>query len=155
MSAERGDGAGPGGRCALPPFGRFALLEHAAGETHHDLLLELVPGADPDERSLAAFRVEAAAFPRARGEPVRRIEDHRRLYLVYEGELSRGRGSVRRADGGVYLAEAAARDASGGPSQTRLFLDGARLRGAFLLPPERGPLRLDREPPPAGAGPRD
>ena len=34
--------------------------------------------------------------------PARRLADHRSAYLTYEGEISRGRGRVRRVDEGQH-----------------------------------------------------
>jgi hypothetical protein len=65
----------------------------------------------------------------AAGSPtaVRRIADHRKTYLEYEGPVSGDRGSVRIADTGtcVVIAE--------GPTEWRLRLDGSVLRGTFRL----------------------
>jgi hypothetical protein len=32
--------------------------------------------------------------------PAKRIDDHRKIYLTYEGEISNGRGHVKRVDQG-------------------------------------------------------
>jgi len=57
----------------------------------------------------------------------RRIGDHRRAYLEYEGDISGGRGAVRRVDRGcariVELTE----------QRCRFLAEGSRLSGRFRL----------------------
>ena len=69
------------------------------GEGHLDWLVESVgpdegAGANPDQRSLAAFRLAARLDCLVPGQALEatRISDHRRLYLDYEGLLSENRG---------------------------------------------------------------
>src|SRR5262249_36750432 len=52
---------------------------------------------------LRTWSIEA---PVVAGEdlPARALPDHRRIYLDYEGEIARNRGTVRRIDAGVYTA---------------------------------------------------
>lgn len=82
---------------------RCVLLSHtlADGSHHYDWMLERagVDGAQEGGR-LVTFRVhvlvhECGAFD------AERIGDHRREYLEYEGEISRGRGRVVRVARGV------------------------------------------------------
>lgn len=80
---------------------RFVLLEHVdsprtPGRVHWDLLFETGPvlrswelAAPPKD----AVEIEAAELP-----------DHRPLYLDFEGELTAGRGTVRRVAHGEYEA---------------------------------------------------
>lgn len=74
---------------------RFVLLHHtgAPDGDHYDLMLER-------DGTLATWRVASPALDGAR-----RIQDHRRAYLDYEGPLSEGRGEVRRIAAGTYTAE--------------------------------------------------
>lgn len=59
--------------------------------------------------------------------PARRIGDHRKFYLIYEGPLTGNRGTVRRVDSGaVNFLETA-------PESCRFTLSGDRLQGAFIL----------------------
>jgi len=59
--------------------------------------------------------------------PARRIGDHRKAYLDYEGPLSGGRGAVRRVDSGTLdMIEDTAQS-------LRIVLTGKRLCGSFLL----------------------
>lgn len=101
----------------------FALLEHAAPDgLHWDLLIEL-----PDREGLATWRLSANPLATGGPVPATRISDHRRVYLEYEGEVSRGRGSVRRLDRGdcfVLIPEA---------GRLRLRLAGELLHGEFEL----------------------
>jgi hypothetical protein len=86
----------------------FVLLEHqilsgavppssgAAGATRHwDFLIEM-----PDQERLAAWRLAENPVGRADAIAAERLADHRRVYLEYEGEISGGRGRVRRLDRG-------------------------------------------------------
>lgn len=104
---------------------RMVLLQHTLpdGTAHFDLLLErAAPGAalesagerggggggdgasparpaagDPDDRCLIAFRLAARVDdPAERPCFGERLEDHRRAYLTYEGEVSNNRGHVAR-----------------------------------------------------------
>jgi hypothetical protein len=59
--------------------------------------------------------------------PVRRIGDHRKAYLTYEGPLSGNRGNVRRVDAGSVELEEITEDSY------VLVLDGDRLSGRFAL----------------------
>lgn len=93
---------------------RTVLLRHELpdGSWHYDWMLELPPDTkghpgepeDQDARRLMTFRLESrpdepGAWP-LRGE---RLADHRVAYLTYEGEVSGGRGWVRRAARGTYI----------------------------------------------------
>lgn len=75
--------------------GTFALLEHATVDgVHWDFLLDL-----GDER-LAAWRLAQHPGEQPGTIAAERIGDHRRVYLEFEGEISGGRGVVRRIDRG-------------------------------------------------------
>lgn len=104
----------------------YVILEHLleAG-SHWDLMLE-------QEQALATWQLTtdpaALAGPDARQSlPARRIADHRRAYLTYEGPVSGGRGSVRRVDEGRY--ELLARTEAG----WRVRFTGRLLAGVFEL----------------------
>ena len=73
---------------------RYAVLYHSGiDEPHFDLLVETHPGSD-----LAAWR--SPVWPIESPTSLRRLKDHRRIYLQYQGELSGNRGHVKRiADG--------------------------------------------------------
>lgn len=103
---------------------RFALLYHetpsgADKPPHWDLMLEAgeilrtwtlqqFPQFDRPNEAFADF-------------------DHRRAYLDYEGPVSRGRGSVRREDGGQFQW---VEDA---PDRVVVILKGERLQGKLVL----------------------
>ncbi|MDO4584095.1 MAG: hypothetical protein Q4D62_08340 [Planctomycetia bacterium] len=75
---------------------RFTLLEHRQGtEKHWDLLLEW-----PGEERLRTWQFEE--HPWESTLPGKRIGDHRRIYLDYEGPISHGRGEVRQCGTGTY-----------------------------------------------------
>jgi len=96
-------------------FGRTVLLRHELpdGSWHFDWLLEHTDHPDP---LLAAFRVWVPVHSTGAFE-AQRMQDHRALYLEYEGPLSQGRGSVVRVQTGAckilvdapraFIAEAA------------------------------------------------
>lgn len=85
---------------------RAVLLEHRTldGSSHYDWLLERPSGGfaeTADARDLIAFRVAVRIDkPEIRHFVAERIGDHRRRYLDYEGEISGGRGRVRRLASG-------------------------------------------------------
>lgn len=92
----------------FPPGGRCVILLHALpdGSSHFDLLIETAPHIgdapanphDPDARTLAAFRTSTRPDDLAPAESITllRLEDHRRLYLEYEGPIAHDRGQVQR-----------------------------------------------------------
>ena len=101
---------------------RFVILHHliASGE-HWDLMLE-------EKDVLATWQMMSE--PRSRDScPIecRRIKDHRKQYLDYEGSISGGRGFVTRFDYGRFELMAADDDA------LELRLEGKCLVGDFLL----------------------
>lgn len=87
-------------------MGRFVVLRHDLPDGSHHLDWFIDPHdrpapEDPDERSLAAWRLEAPLSACiGRTVTATRLPPHRRLYLTYEGEVSRGRGRVRRIETG-------------------------------------------------------
>jgi hypothetical protein len=94
-------------------MGRMALLQHNLpdGTSHFDWLIERpdphgprtqVRERDPNERCLIAFRVvERVDQARVMKFVADRIEDHRYLYLDYQGPIAGERGSVQRQSAGV------------------------------------------------------
>lgn len=77
---------------------RYVVLRHAeVSEPHFDLMFETLPGS-----MLATWRSES--WPIEQRTPLKRLRDHRRLYLEYEGELTDQRGSVyRMAEGNCQV----------------------------------------------------
>ena len=107
---------------------RFVLLLHALpdGTSHYDLLIGR-------GEALAAWRLPAplTGLPPEGAEAVR-LADHRTLYLTYEGEVSGGRGTVRRVDAGTCAVEA------WGDDRVAVRLDGASARGLLELAAQPG-----------------
>jgi hypothetical protein len=78
---------------------KWVLLRHELpdGSWHYDWLLSR---PDAPEQGLLSFRVfcdPISAVERFEAIPT---PDHRRVYLTYEGEVSGGRGTVRRVGEG-------------------------------------------------------
>jgi len=81
---------------------RCVLLSHTLvdGSHHYDWMLEREGSMREGEGTLVAFRVQVMVHESGAFD-AERIEDHRREYLRYEGEISRGRGRVARVAQGV------------------------------------------------------
>lgn len=84
---------------------QFVILRHerSEGDYHWDLLFDL------GETRLKTFSLESSLVERgvANGTLSGRVSvspDHRRVYLRFEGEISGGRGTVRRIEEGEFLA---------------------------------------------------
>jgi hypothetical protein len=99
--------------------GRFTLSEHATTPLHWDLFLEV-------GSSLRTWSLASAPGPGDFCIEALEHFDHRLAYLDYEGEVSGGRGTVKRLDTGTY-------EATWGPARIELRLAGALLNGNFLL----------------------
>jgi hypothetical protein len=77
---------------------QYVILEHTIdGVRHFDLLLEV----EGQER-LRTLQLER--WPLNAGESCKfsELPPHRRIYLTYEGEISGGRGRVRRVESGSW-----------------------------------------------------
>ena len=109
-------GESPGGQRA-----KFVLLRHECQESHWDLMI-----AVPGEERLWTWQVQAAPRRWPEALPAKRIADHRKAYLTYEGEISGNRGRVMRVDEG-------AAEILGLEPEIRLRLDGRVVRGTFTL----------------------
>jgi hypothetical protein len=78
-----------------PTPARFVVLHHTGvAEPHFDLMIESAPGADLMTWRCGSWPIEAEA-------PAKRLKDHRRAYLDYEGVVSGGRGEVQRVAEGI------------------------------------------------------
>lgn len=74
----------------------FVVLHHTGhGEPHFDLML-----ATDDAGPLLTWRL--SDWPPGPTTRVTPLPPHRRVYLHYEGDVSGGRGEVRRVAAGVY-----------------------------------------------------
>ena len=101
---------------------RFVILHHRLDHGEHwDLMLE--QGEVLLTWQLLREPIDRASLP----IPARRIGDHRKAYLDYEGPLTGDRGTVRRVDSGsLDIVETT-------PESLRLVLKGKRLDGWFTL----------------------
>ena len=101
---------------------RFVILLHCLDNGEHwDLMIEC---------GVALATWQLARNPLAPGTwpiPARRIGDHRKAYLEYEGPLSRNRGSVTRIESGT------AKLTAHGSHRYTLQLTGTTLIGGFTL----------------------
>ena len=100
---------------------RFVLLEHRWNGVHWDFMLEIAPGG-----MLRTWAIDAEIVA-GRSLPARALGDHRSEYLDYEGEVSGGRGAVRRIDRGEYTVEIWT------PERVRARLAGGQLAGLVEL----------------------
>lgn len=103
---------------------RFVIQHHElSASAHWDLMLE-------QDDALATWQVPVPPSQYCQGPvPARRIADHRKAYLDYEGPVSGDRGTVRIADAGTYVARVA------GPARWEIELRGRVVRGRFELRP--------------------
>lgn len=101
---------------------RFVILIHTGhGPTHYDLMLEQ---AD----TLATWQFETnPGEVSAGGLPCRRLPDHRKHYLDYEGAVGGDRGDVKRMLAGHWTAETLT------PLRWEFHLDAEGLCGTFEL----------------------
>ena len=101
---------------------RFVILHHTTGSGEHwDLLLE------HGDVLLAWQLLSEPAGPASPPIPARRIADHRKLYLDYEGPISGDRGHVTRIDAGMVEIEKFTGE------ECVVTLHGKRLSGRFAL----------------------
>ena len=102
---------------------RFVVQRHGGiPDPHYDLMIE-------DGRALAAWRFERLPGVRTnRSVTGRKLADHRRAYLTYEGPVSGGRGRVRIRDAGTARVETCPNGRT-----WNLRLRGRRLEGGFVL----------------------
>ena len=101
---------------------RFVLHRHIGyGGAHFDLMIEA-------EAALATWQfgqdLSRGSWPSL---PCRRLGDHRKAYLDYEGPVSQDRGQVQRVDSGT--ADVVDRD----DLRWRIRLEGTALAGLFEL----------------------
>lgn len=78
------------GRAGMPRFAISHHTGHPEKADHYDIMLE-------SGEALKTWSVSALDATTAQ-----RIQDHRMMYLDYEGEVSGGRGEVRIVDRGTY-----------------------------------------------------
>jgi hypothetical protein len=101
---------------------RFVILHHRQGDGEHwDLMIER--GDVLETWQLARNPLTPGPWP----IPARRIGDHRKAYLEYEGPVSRNRGHVSRIDAGFVNR------IDRTPTCYALQFTGAKLSGEFTL----------------------
>jgi len=108
---------------AEPSDTRFVVLEHrdAAG-LHYDLMIE------SGGRGLATWKLGQPPEEAATNElGCKRLVDHRKVYLEYEGPISGDRGQVSRRDAGRCVIHASR------PNDWEVVFEGKRLQGRFRL----------------------
>lgn len=80
---------------------QYVILAHTVGgATHFDLLLE-----ELGQERLRTLQLERWPLKPGESCPCRELPRHRRVYLEYEGEISGGRGFVKRVDSGTWRLE--------------------------------------------------
>jgi hypothetical protein len=73
----------------------YVILRHeGVAEPHFDLMIQTAPGSP-----LSTWRL--AAWPPPARAAAQKLPDHRVAYLTFEGEISGGRGRVRRVEQGT------------------------------------------------------
>ena len=100
----------------------FVILMHTHPKPHYDLLVDLDESSD-----LATWQIAEEIDGEFTSFEVRRISDHRRAYLTYEGEVSNNRGSVKRIDEGSLTCHKSTSDA------VEITMRGSLLSGRFEL----------------------
>ncbi len=113
------------------PGGRFVVLWHEVPResdrmSHWDVMFE-TSATGPLETWELLDEPHAGLTTQAR-----RLLDHRREYLEYEGPVSRNRGWVTRWDEGTYTR------VKTGPKLRLLLLAGTRLHGLLEIEPASG-----------------
>jgi bifunctional non-homologous end joining protein LigD len=109
------------------PTSRFVILHHVVGGGEHwDLMLEHGP-------TLLTWRLAVNPLKGA-GEPVpaRRIFEHGKAFLAYEGPLSGNQGHVRRVESGTVEFEKLT------SRESILRLSGVRVAGRYSLVRQTG-----------------
>lgn len=104
----------------------FVLLRHeSSGAAHWDLMLDV--GATLETWQLLDDPTTPGGGDPPRTIRARRLADHRRAYLDYQGPVSGGRGSVSRLDRGEYEV------IEQQPDGWTVRLAGSSLRGTYRL----------------------
>ncbi len=116
---------------------RFVLLRHElpgdrVGESHWDLMLEF-------EGVLLTWALPSLDFsnlPQSFASlGIRRLADHRAVYLEYEGPVSGDRGFVQQTDSGVYRSVPKMQNENA-PRWSLVQLEGKQYRLGIELPME-------------------
>jgi len=98
---------------------RFVVQAHTIeNKTHYDLMLE-------EGETLKTWQMELP--PDQVPQTVAQIQDHRLIYLEYEGEISNNRGVVKIWDKGLFEIK------HSDETIWEIFLKGTILNGNYLL----------------------
>ena len=102
-----------------PIMPRYVILTHDHPSLHWDLMFE-------HEEALRTWRLSATP---TNGATViaQALDDHRRMYLDYEGPVSNNRGTVVRWDTGVFEGPV------DGDNRIDVQLHGEKLKGTVAL----------------------
>ena len=79
----------------------FVIILHTGcGPDHYDLMLEMLEAGE----ALATWQLQRDCLDLSPGDSqtARKLPDHRRAYLSYQGPVSGGRGQVMRVRAGTY-----------------------------------------------------
>ena len=120
---------------------RFVVLKHSRQgcETHYDLMIEMGKGSDKlATYSLPITPRELMASGSTEGK---RIFDHDRRFLDYEGTVNNGRGDVEKLDQGTVETQDSASH-SDTVSPCRYIFNGIHLKGTFEICNTEGLCRL-------------
>jgi hypothetical protein len=83
------------------PALRFVVLRHdGIDDPHFDVMIEAAPGS-----SLTTWR--STSWPPKVNERAKKIGEHRKEYLEYQGAVSGRRGNVKRVESGTFTKSAA------------------------------------------------
>jgi hypothetical protein len=78
---------------------RFVIHHHLSENEHYDLMIET-----EEKEMLTTWRitpVDLALLQKNAEIKAKRIQDHKKFFLDYEGPLSRGKGRVKLYDSGI------------------------------------------------------
>lgn len=105
---------------------RFVIQEHFTEPHHYDWMFEVE--GEKSERNLMTWSVEEMPqkVSGIQQIPAKRLENHRSIYLEYEGEVSSGRGYVKIYDKGYYEIISSENDSY------KLLLNGKKINGTFI-----------------------
>jgi hypothetical protein len=107
--------------------GIFAILYHYYPQkgSHYDILFE---DFIYQSQLLITFNVHTLnSFKFPKTIPLKRIKNHRRIYLTYEGKISHNRGNVVHLDTGQFLS------AKIKPNTYFLFFRSLKINGSYIL----------------------
>jgi hypothetical protein len=109
----------------------FVIQKHHESRVFHwDLMLHRpVPSSGPDDRVLATWQIAVEPVPENLNSPIaaKAIQDHRLIYLTFEGLISQNRGYCEIVDRGQYELFVCTENL------WRFRLMGRRLTGTFEL----------------------